>query len=278
MVTPAGPFIVAFNSAATCFASVSDSNSRISPFDVSQDWPEPVTPPLTDAMIRIMRRSRWLFRWASRIRRIPFLRRRSSGPLRASGSVGIWRRARGRLLRWCFVRGVSFRHHSLLLSRNDCKSLSRDGLPLAGWRMSSRPGPESAHGAHVRQGQNALGSGSRVLRIVFQVVGWCHCLLAPRDCLYVTIHRSFAVHDQVNSAMTTKKAAGVESGGGEERYSVGSAFDGVDPLVANLLAGGDQPVLLRQGAARAEHGPGRMFLPFHGGHDLFQRGAARALE
>jgi hypothetical protein len=58
MVTPAGPFIVAFNSGATCFASVSDSNSRISPFDLSQDWREPVTPPLTDAMIRIMPRSR----------------------------------------------------------------------------------------------------------------------------------------------------------------------------------------------------------------------------
>jgi hypothetical protein len=49
MVTPAGPFIVAVNSAATCFASVNDSNSRISPFDLSQDWREPVTPPLTDA-------------------------------------------------------------------------------------------------------------------------------------------------------------------------------------------------------------------------------------
>src|SRR5580693_3266062 len=60
---------------------------------------------------------------------------------------------------------------------------------------------------------------------------------------------------------TTRKAAGVESGGRKERSLFGSAFDGVDPLVANLLAGYDQPVLLRERAARAQHGPRRVLLP-----------------
>ena len=64
------------------------------------------------------------------------------------------------------------------------------------------------------------------------------------------------------------KAAGIESGGVEDRPSVRSVFDGVDPLVPDLLAGYDQPVFLRQGAARAQHGPGGVLPPSNGGHDL----------
>src|SRR5580704_1265257 len=61
------------------------------------------------------------------------------------------------------------------------------------------------------------------------------------------------------SGAETRKAAGFESGGGGKRSSVGSRFDGVSPLVANLLAGDGQAVVLRQRAARDEHGSGGVF-------------------
>jgi len=80
------------------------------------------------------------------------------------------------------------------------------------------------------------------------------------------------------SRAETRKAAGVESGGGRKRASVGSRFDGVSPLVAHLFAGYRQPVVLRQRASSAEHGASCMFLPAHRGHDFLQRYTAFALE
>ena len=76
----------------------------------------------------------------------------------------------------------------------------------------------------------------------------------------------------------TRKAAGVESGGGKNQASAGSAFDGVGALIADHLAGYGQPVVLGQGAACAEHGPRGVLLPAHFGHDLFEGRAAFALE
>jgi hypothetical protein len=75
-----------------------------------------------------------------------------------------------------------------------------------------------------------------------------------------------------------KKAAGVESGGAKKRASISSGFDGVRPLVANFLAGNDQPVFLRQRAARAHHGPRGVRLPAHRGHNLLQCCAAFAFK
>jgi hypothetical protein len=79
-----------------------------------------------------------------------------------------------------------------------------------------------------------------------------------------------------NDRSRTKKAAGVESDGGEGQPSVGSAFDGVDAFIANLLACDGQPVVLRQRTTRAQHGPGGVFLPAHRGHDLLERYTLRA--
>jgi len=81
-----------------------------------------------------------------------------------------------------------------------------------------------------------------------------------------------------NHRSRTKKAAGVESGGRGNRAASGSGFDRVDPLVADLLADDGQSVLLGKRAARAEHGPGSVFLPAHRGHDLLKRYATVTLE
>src|SRR6185312_5724655 len=75
-----------------------------------------------------------------------------------------------------------------------------------------------------------------------------------------------------------KSRRGLNPAARGKRSSVGSAFDGVGPLVANLLAGYDQPVLLRQRAARAQHGPPGVPLPAHRRHNFLQRRAAFALE
>jgi len=71
-------------------------------------------------------------------------------------------------------------------------------------------------------------------------------------------------------ALLTKKAAGVESGGGREKSSTSLSFDQVDPLLANLLTGHDQPVLLSQRAARAQHGPRGVLLPAHRSHNFLK--------
>jgi WD40 repeat protein len=76
----------------------------------------------------------------------------------------------------------------------------------------------------------------------------------------------------------TRKAAGVESGGWQERARRGSRFDGVNALLADLLAGYDQPVLLRERAPGTQHGPGGVFQPAHLGHNLLQRCPARLFQ
>ena len=59
---------------------------------------------------------------------------------------------------------------------------------------------------------------------------------------------------------------------------IGSGFNRIRPLVAHLLAGHSQPVVLRNRSPGAQHGPSRMFLPLHCRHNLFQRCAAFTLE
>src|SRR5450432_2289147 len=83
---------------------------------------------------------------------------------------------------------------------------------------------------------------------------------------------------KTNLRLTTKKAAGVGSGGGSVRSSIDSGFDGVGPLIADLLTGNGQSVFLRERASCAEHRSCGVLLPAHRGHDLLKRGAAFAFE
>ena len=75
-----------------------------------------------------------------------------------------------------------------------------------------------------------------------------------------------------------KKPPGANpAAGGSELLST-LRFDRVDPLFANLLAGDDEPVILCERAAGAQHSPGGVLLPPHFIHDFLQGGASLALE
>src|ERR1019366_3601031 len=107
-----------------------------------------------------------------------------------------------------------------------------------GWRDSTTGGEKVAHGAHARQ---RLGKHGR----------------------------------------TTTEKADPLSRTGLAFFRLARVWllgDPIRPLVANLLAGYDQPVLLGQRATRTEHCANCMFQPTHLGHDLLQRRPALALE